>query len=198
MSARCQSPALRWEFFGSLAPVSISARAGYTLIELVTVTALAITLAALATAGYHTWTRDTAIESGQRRLQASLIRARSFALARRVETRCVAILRDRAMARADAVAVEFRHSPTGSWWLVSETNSLPDWIGFRRDPELATNVLFRADGRCRRGDEPDNVETAGWLRLELVHTRIENPDDMRYHRALEINRLTGLVREVAP
>jgi Tfp pilus assembly protein FimT len=179
-------------------------RSAYTLIELVSVTALATILIALAVAGYHTWTRDTAVEAGQQRLQSALIRARSYALAHRVETRCLAVLQDPATARSDAIAVEYRHSTTSAWQLVSQTNALPNWVVY--DESHTTHVYFLADGSCQAtdpADQSDPSDPIGWLHLQLRHANVVVDDtaDPRYsrsRRALEVNRRTGLVRESLP
>lgn len=177
-------------------------RSAYTLIELVSVAALATILIALAVAGYHVWTRDNAVEAGRQRLQAALSRARSYALARGVETRCLAILDDAGAPRRHLLAVECRSTPTGAWWCVSRTSALPDWVAFLDTGDRFTNIVFRADGSCRREDEAESADDAGWLRLELVHAArlfqhddSAGLDDPRYRRALEINRRTGLTRE---
>lgn len=171
----------------------------YTLIELVSVTALATILIALAVAGYHTWTRDTAVEAGQQRLHAALIRARSYALAHRVETRCLAVLQDNTTARSDAIAVEYRHSTTSAWQLVSQTNALPNWV-FYDESHTTHNVYFLADGSCQETDPADQSnpsDPTGWLHLQLRHANAA-ADDTRSRRALEVNRRTGLVREAPP
>ncbi|MDD5708124.1 MAG: hypothetical protein PHR35_19575 [Kiritimatiellae bacterium] len=171
----------------------------YTLIELVSVAALATILMALAIAGYHNWTRDHAVAAGQTRLLAAISRARAYALAHRVETRCVAVLlRELPGSRADAVVVEYRPTATSAWWCVSQTNLLPDWVAFGIGKGLASNLLFRADGSCRPFDEADDADTTGWLRIQLLHARAEQTADARYHRAVEVNRQTGMAREVLP
>ena len=172
---------------------------GYTLIELVSVGALAVVLISLALAGYHTWTRDNAVEAAQRRVQAALTRARAYSLAHGVETRWLAVLCSAEGARADAVAVDYRPTATSAWRMVSQTNMLPDWARFRWDDDQATNILFRADGSCREydpSDRPDLDDSIGWLRIELYHGKQE--DDLRYQRALQVNRRTGLAKEATP
>ncbi len=185
-------------------PIAEAARpsSAYTLIELVSVTALATILISLAVAGYHTWTRDTVVEAGQQRLQAALIRARSYALAHHVETRCLAVLQDPATARSDAFAVEYRHSTTSAWQLVSQTNALPNWVVY--DESHTTHVYFLADGSCQAtdpADQSDPSDPIGWLHLQLRHANAPDDTDPRYRRsrrALEVSRRTGLVRESLP
>ena len=48
------------------ADAGVRRRAGYTLIELVSVAALAVVLIGIAAGGYHLWTRDTAVDAAQR------------------------------------------------------------------------------------------------------------------------------------
>ncbi len=198
--SRCRTrPTCPTSLTGPTGPTCRAGRRGYTLIELVSVGALAVVLISLALAGYHTWTRDNAVAAGQRRVHAALTRARSYALAHGVETRWLAVLCDTRVDRADAVAVDYRPTATSDWQMVSQTNMLPDWVLFRTDEGQATNILFRADGSCQRydpSDQTDQSDRIGWLRIELYHRNQTN--DLRYYRALEVNRRTGLTREATP
>ena len=182
-------------------PLSRTARprAGYTLIELVSVAALGTILISLAVAGYHTWTRDNSVVSAQRRVQSLLARARSHALAYGVETRWRVV--DEANPtpdfRSHALVLEARATPTGPWRLIAPTNRLPDWTAVNHGPGFATNLIFGTDGTCRTEDAPTVSDPEpGWHRLELGH--IQEQDDPRYLRVLEVNRRTGLVREGQP
>ena len=182
-------------------PISQSARprAGYTLIELVSVAALGTILISLAVAGYHTWTRDNSVVSAQRRVQSLLVRARSHALAHGVETewRVVDEANPTPDFRSHALVLEARATPTGPWRLIAPTNRLPDWTAVKHGTGFATNLIFGTDGTCRTEDAPTFSEPdPGWYRLELGH--IQKSDDKRYRRVLEINRRTGLVREGQP
>ena len=177
----------------------ITRRSGYTLIELVSVTALAVVLIGFAVAGYHTWTRDNAVTAGQQLLQSALIRARSYALAHGGETRFQAILLPPSLARADAFSVDCRTNAASPWLAIIPTNALPDWVIFNKDHE--TNLFFFADGSCQEiepDDHRDPLDDIGWLRMELRHSKVDVTDtSVRYRRALEVNRRTGLVREVS-
>ncbi len=185
------------------APARASARRGYTLIELISVAALATLLLALAVGGYHTWTRDHGVEAAQRMVLSTLHRARAHALARNMETRWLAVFQEDIGARSDALAIEYRPTSTNDWRLLDRTNALPNWIVFHvgarpdRNGEYATNLVFQSDGRCRESDRDELSDELGWLRIGLRHSRTP-ADDKRYHRAVEINRRTGLAREAAP
>ena len=176
-------------------------RAGYTLIELISVAALGTILISLAVAGYHTWTRDNSVVSAQRRVQSLLVRARSHALAHGVETRWRVVLPTHPNPRAHAIVLESRKTPTPTeaWRLIAPTNILPDWSEVVDGQDYATNVVFDVDGSCRPDDAPTSVDPpAGWLQIKIRHTNIRDLNDSRYHRTLEINRRTGLVRDGLP
>ena len=177
--------------------------AGYTLIELVSVAALAVVLIGLSVGGYHIWTRDTAVDAARRQVQASLARARAYALARGVETRFVAI-NSNEIQRCFTV-LDYR--TTNDWVSFTATNPLPRYVGVDSEamrsggeiPSEETHLYFYPDGTLRWEDdwyENSQDQFQHHLRLTLFH--MKKADDPRYHRYLDISRLTGLVREVPP
>lgn len=186
--------------------------AGYTLIELVSVAALAVVLIGISVGGYHLWTRDTAVDAAQRQVRASLTRARAFALARGVETRFVAINSNK-IFRCFTV-LDYRAS-NDVWVSFTATNPLPKYIyldmkamrSTDSDPIEDPRIFFNSDGTPRWDedlyDDPGN-EFLHHLRLVLVHSPqtdrapIYLSDPKSIHRYLDISRLTGLVREVPP
>ncbi len=113
---------------------------GYTLVELLVVTVLAVGLLGIAAAGYHTWIRATASDASTTRLLAEFERARAYALARCCATR-VALLDD---ARGDLVAIDRLDSEKGQeWYSISRTNRL-EWAHV----EPYRTFFFRPDGSC--------------------------------------------------
>ncbi|NLB14906.1 MAG: hypothetical protein GX826_12975 [Gammaproteobacteria bacterium] len=177
--------------------VPAASRSGYTLIELISVAALATVLIALAVAGYHTWTRDTAVDAAQTQVRAMLERARGYALAHSVETRFSAVQRD--SARSDALVIHSRTNATSPWLTIITTNALPNWIVFGTGKEQATKIIFRSDGSCLENDSsdpPDQSDQIGWLTIAMYHKQADN--DARYRRVIEVNRRTGLARERPP
>ena len=185
--------------------------AGYTLIELVSVAALAVILIGLSVGGYHLWTRDTAVDAARRQVQASLARARAYALARGVETRFVA---SNALDRCFTV-LDFRANPTNDWGAFTATNPLPRFIyldmeaipHIGTDPTEDPQLFFNPDGTLRWDDdvyEDPSKKFQHHLRLVLVHSPpsdsgpIPLSDPKSIHRYLDVSRLTGLVREVPP
>ena len=181
-------------------------RAGYTLIELVSVAALAVILIGLLVGGYHLWTRDTAVDAARRQVQSSLARARAFALARGVETRFVA---SNAQDRCFTV-LDYRATPTNDVWVsLAATNPLPKYVYLDMDAigensgldDDVTLLRFHPDGTLLWDNtlyQADFRDDA-YLRVNLYHKRAEDiPGDARYHRYLDVSRLTGLVREVPP
>ena len=195
------------------ADAGVRRRAGYTLIELVSVAALAVVLIGIAAGGYHLWTRDTAVDAAQRQVMASLARARAFALARGVDTRFVAI-NSNELKRCFTV-LDYRPSPTNDWVAFTATNALPRYVylDIKAIPRNGTasqedpRILFNHDGTIRWDDDlyedPEN-EFQHHLRLVLVHSPqsdgdpIDISDPKSIYRYLDISRLTGLVREVPP
>lgn len=166
--------------------------AGYTLIELVSVAALAVVLIAIAVGGYHLWTRDAAVDAARRQVQSSLARARAYALAHGVETRFVA---SKGLDRCFTV-LDFRATPTNAWVNFTATNPLPRYVYLDMDAMLK----FSRDGTVQWDGNIDqnNYSDGAHLRVNIYHQRAEDQDDPRYHRYLDVSRLTGLVREVPP
>lgn len=182
----------------------IASRSGYTLIELISVAALATILISLAVAGYHTWTRDNAMVAGQQMFKSALVRARSYALSHRCETRALSVLNDPAKNRSASFTVEFRTNATSPWLTILPTNALPDWVFFdEANPESFTEILFRKNGSCYANNSfsTGDTESIGWIRVGIFHANAKfktSAEIRRYQSILEINRRTGLVREVLP
>ena len=115
-----------WRGLGRIRPTCPTRpTAGYTLIELVSVAALAVVLIGIAVGGYHLWTRDAAVDAAQRQVQSSLARARAYALAHGVETRFVAS--SNGLDRCFTV-LDFRATPTNGWVNFTATNPLPRYV----------------------------------------------------------------------
>lgn len=171
-----------------MAPLS---RAGYTLIELVTVTALAVLLFSLAVGTYFAWTSGAALDAAQRTVLSALGRGRAFALAQGTETRFVGL--PRAAATADEWVLETRPGNTGVWSCIVSTNRLPRGIRFDAASPWRTNITFGADGAARDGEDDD----AAWYSLALQQERGRDADGRR-RRQVDVNRLTGFSREGQP
>ena len=86
----------------SAPPVPARPRLGYTLVELVTVGAIAATLLSISATAYFHWTRATTAETSLRVLESNLVRARSYALSRLCAVRVVI----EEAGRGDLVVVE--------------------------------------------------------------------------------------------
>ena len=197
-----------WREIGRIGRISLigrialpsTGRAGYTLIELVSVAALAVVLIGLSVGGYHLWTRDTSVDAARRQVQASLARARAYALARGVETRFVA---SNALDRCFTVLDYW--STNDVWVSFTATNQLPKYVYLDMDAigenSSVTQLRFHPDGTLQWDNtlyQADFRDDA-CLRVNLYHKRSENiQDDARYHRYLDVSRLTGLVREMPP
>ncbi len=194
-----------WREIGRIRPTCPTRpTAGYTLIELVSVAALAVVLIGLSVGGYHLWTRDTAVDAARRQVQASLARARAYALARGVETRFVA---SNALDRCFTVLDYW--STNDVWVSFTATNQLPKYVYLDMDAigensslhDDVTQLRFHPDGTLQWDNtlyQADFRDDA-CLRVNLYHKRSENiQDDARYHRYLDVSRLTGLVREMPP
>ena len=210
---RTGASTILWREIGRIGRISLigrialpsTGRAGYTLIELVSVAALAVILIGLSVGGYHLWTRDTAVDAARRQVQAALARARAVALARGVETRFVA---SNALDRCFTV-LDFRATPTNDWGSFTATNQLPKYVYLDMDAigensslhDDVTQLRFHPDGTLQWDNtlyQADFRDDA-CLRVNLYHKRSENiQDDARYHRYLDVSRLTGLVRVVPP
>ena len=199
-----------WREIGRIGRISLigrialpsTGRAGYTLIELVSVAALAVVLIGISVGGYHLWTRDTAVDAARRQVQASLARARAYALARGVETRFVA---SNALDRCFTVLDYW--STNDVWVSFTATNPLQRSVGVGMEaiqsggdiPSKEAHLYFNADGSLRWEDawyEDQEKQFQHHLRLKLFNMRL--PEEPRYHRYLDVSRLTGLVREVPP
>ncbi len=194
-----------WREIGRIRPTCPTRpTAGYTLIELISVAALAVVLIGLSVGGYHLWMRDTAVDAARRQVQASLSRARAYALARGVETRFVA---SNGLDRCLTV-LDFRATPTNDWFTFTTTNPLPRYVYIDMDaigpastlhPD-ETQLRFHPDGTLQWDSSiyQDSYSDDAHLRVNIYHQRAEDQDDPRYHRYLDVSRLTGLVREVPP
>ena len=198
--------------------------AGYTLIELVSVAALAVFLIGIAAGGYHLLTRDVGMDAAQRQVKSSLARARAHALSRGFETRFVAINSNE--LKRCFIVLDYRRSPTNDWVSFTATNRLPRYVGVEYDAASddenqkireaimgsndlvsETHIYFNPDGTLQVDKNFTGVDDrfAYFLRLAIFHDpqgeeqnaqREGRTADIRRH--LDISRLTGLVRDVPP
>lgn len=182
---------------------------GYTLIELISVVALATLLISLSVGGYHLWVRDTAIDAAQSQVKGSLARARAYALAHNCETRLVAY----ADGYADytQIVLDYRHDIHDAWQPFTATNRLPRYIYLKTGARYSggaaedeISAIFNGDGTLAKSEREDSAalqDDPFYVRLTLFHV----PDGYGGNRAkfdvqrqLDISRLTGLVRDVPP
>ena len=161
---------------------------GYTLVELLVVTVLAVGLLGIAAAGYHTWIRATASDASMTRLLAEFERARAYALARCCATR-VSLLDD---ARGDLVSIDRLDPEKGEeWYPISRTNRL-EWTHV----EPYRFVFFRPDGSfCieedRLAEEADFAEYS--IKLQSRPSKSgATAANLPEPREIRVNARTGL------
>lgn len=122
---------------------------GYTLVELLAVSVLALTLLTVAIAGFRTWVTPATADRAVSDFEAELARLRAYSLSRGCHTRLNAI----EDAQGDLIVVERMDVDVGddeglsrSWRLISPTGRLeratvtPHQIFFRPDGSCATNI----------------------------------------------------------
>lgn len=175
---------------GQLA-VSPSTRSskGYTLIELIMVTALTAVLLSVSVAAYYNWTRSTSSDTAITKLGVALTRARSHALSRQRSTR-VSLIPD---SRGSFVVVE-RQQENGKdeWYPIAPSNRL----AWTMSAKTNTYCYFRQDGSCCREyedlDEPDSEEDFFTIDLENISGRNAKPKARGRFRTLHLDPRSGL------
>lgn len=130
-------------------PIRARSSRGYTLVELIMVSALAVVVLSISVAAYYAWTRSTSSETAVTELESMLARARSHALARQRATRVLIT----PGPRGDFVVAE-RQLEQGkdSWLPIAPSNRLAwtrlSWDGQPSPPSAGNAIYFRKDGSC--------------------------------------------------
>lgn len=169
-------------------------RLGYTLVELVTVGAIAATLLSISATAYFHWTRATTAETSLRVLESNLVRARSYALSRLCAVRVVI----EEAGRGDLVVVERRDPDREREWLpVSQTNRLDSaevsFADVAADAAGRRFLYFRADGSCHLDEDAGDADATDDP-IDIVLTSRTAPDDAPGRvRVLRLDPRTGLV-----
>lgn len=112
---------------------------GYTLIELIAVSALSLLLLSVSVAGYHTWTKSTAMDNSVTCLKAQLTRARTYALTRSCPTR----IRLSSGAKDSVIDIEHRETDdVNSWYQIAPSKHI------NAKSKAQIELYFRNDGSC--------------------------------------------------
>ncbi len=172
-------------------------RRGYTLIELVTVCAIAATLLSVSATAYFHWTRATTAETSLRILEADLVRARSYALTRLCATRVVF----EESWRGDLVVVERRDPDREREWTpVFQTNRLDaaavTFADVQADPDGRRYLYFRPDGSCYLDEDGEDADASDEP-VDIELTSRTAPDNAPGRiRVLRLDPRTGFVGPV--
>jgi len=167
-------------------------RRGYTLIELVTVGAIAATLLSLSATAYFHWTRATTAETSLRILEANLVRARSYALSRLCAARVVI----EESGRGDLVVVERRDPDHEREWIpVFQTNRLDAaavaFADVSADSDGRRYLYFRTDGSCYLDEDGEDADASDEP-IDIELTSRTAPDDAPGRiRVLRLDPRTG-------
>ena len=117
-------------------------RKGYTLVELLAVSVLALTLLTVAVAGFRTWVTPATADRAVSDFEAELTRLRAYSLSRGCHTRLRAI----EDAQGDLIVAERMdvgdEGLSRSWRIISPTGCL------ERTAISPRQVFFRPDGSC--------------------------------------------------
>lgn len=167
-------------------PANRPGRAGYTLIELIMVSSLAVVILSVSVSAYYAWTRPTSSETAVMELEAAFKNARSDALARQRNIRVSMIPNH----RGTFVVVERQLGDEDNWTPIAPSNRL-DWTSSSEE-----TVFFRQDGSCclAYGELPDPASGEEAFAIDLENIPGHESKSRGRLRTILLDPRSGLSR----
>lgn len=160
---------------------------GYTLVELLAVSVLALTLLTVAVAGFRTWVTPATADRAVSDFEAELARLRAYSLSRGCHTRLNAI----EDTQGDLIVAERMdvgdEGLSRSWRLISPTGRL------ERAAVMPRQIFFRPDGSCTTNIDAlfDDAEFASYT-FSLLGSKAGSSDQI-VNNQLVISARSGLI-----